>query len=103
MTTNWLPTGNKILVRVTPVEKKTASGIIIHETTTERQEMSQMDGTIVALGPLAYKDQGTDWVKVGDQVKFSKFAGYLHEENGVKYRVMHDLDVIMVLAKGDGE
>lgn len=97
---NWQPCGNKILVKMDKVEKKSAGGIILADTTHERAEMAQMQGTVVALGPLAYNDQGTGWVEVGDVVKFSKFAGYLHEEDGEKYRVMHDLDVIMVL-KGD--
>ncbi len=107
----WNPTGNKILVRVDPVEEKSRGGIIVvpKGEIGERANMQQMTGVIVAVGPLAWKDQGfkdvegnwceAPWAKVGDRVKFTKFAGYLHREDSepeVDYRVMHDLDVVMV-------
>lgn len=97
MSINWKPSGNKILVKMDTVEKTTKSGIILGtETLNERAEMAQMEGVVVAKGPLAYHDQAVEWVHVGDRVKISKFSGYLHEEDGIKYRVIHDLDVIMV-------
>jgi len=103
--TKWQPAGNKILVQCDSIENKSKGGIILHApgTLLDRQEMKQMLGTVIAMGPLAYKDQGVDWVKVGDRVKFTQYAGYLHTEEGdeeTKYRVMHDLDVVMVY-KGD--
>jgi len=97
--TNWKPTGNKIMVLMDPVEKKTASGIVLPDQTQGRDEMSQMTGTVVAMGPNAYSDQGGSWVQVGDKVKVQKFSGWLHKEGEDNYRVLHDLDVIMVLGK----
>lgn len=103
MTTKWKPSGNKILVLMDPAETQTASGILIATGTfAERAEMAQMDGTVVALGPLAYHDQPIPWLKVGDRVKITKFGGWLHNEGNYKYRVIHDLDVIMVL-KGEND
>lgn len=105
--TQWKPSGNKIMVRMDPTERKTSSGIIIHHATSEREEMSQMTGTVVAMGPLAFHDQKVPWIKVGDRVKITKFGGWLHKEveNGeeVNYRVLHDLDVIMVLEGEENE
>jgi co-chaperonin GroES (HSP10) len=105
MTTNWQPSGNKILVKMDQVETTTKSGIIISApgTLNERAEMAQMDGTVVALGPLAYFDQPKAWLKVGDRVKITKFGGWLHSEGEDKYRVIHDLDVIMVLKGANDE
>jgi len=97
--TNWKPTGNKIMVLMDKTEEVSSGGIILHKTTTSRDEMAQMEGTVVAMGPLAYNDQGETWVHVGDRVKIQKFAGWLHEDGEDKYRVLHDLDVIMVLSK----
>lgn len=98
--TKWQPAGNKILVACDKVETTTKSGIIVSApgTLNEREEMKQMLGTVIAMGPLAYGDQGVPWVQVGDRVKFTKYAGFLHTEEGdeTKYRVMHDLDIIMV-------
>jgi co-chaperonin GroES (HSP10) len=101
--TKWQPAGNKILVACDAIETKTKGGIIVAAgTLLERQEMKQMVGTVIAMGPMAYKDQPVEWVKVGDRVKFTQFAGYLHteEDDDTKYRVMHDLDIIMVF-KGE--
>ena len=95
--TQWKPCGNKILVQMDQVEKYSAGGIALPTMKTERDEMTQMIGTIVAVGPNAWADQPTIWAKPGDRVKFAKFAGFVHEEGGTKYRVMHDLDIVMVL------
>lgn len=105
MTTKWKPSGNKILVLMDKIETTTKSGIVIVApgTLNERAEMGQMDGTVVALGPLAYHDQPFPWLKVGDRVKVTKFGGWLHNEGEDKYRVIHDLDVIMVLKGGNDE
>lgn len=100
-TPKWKPCGNKILVEMDRVEEVSAGGIVIPRQKTERDEMSQMIGTLVAVGDCAWKDQPSLWARVGDRVKFAKYAGYLHEEGDTKYRVMHDLDIVMVLPQGD--
>jgi len=105
----WQPVGNKILVRCEGVEQVSKGGIILPEQSTDREKMKQMYGTVVAIGPLAYNDQRTidedgtvkynqQWVKIGDRVKFQQYAGHLHlEENDpAQYRLMHDLDILMV-------
>jgi co-chaperonin GroES (HSP10) len=98
---DWKPCGNKILVQMDKVEDINPGGVIaIPKPRVERDEMSQMIGTLVAVGNCAWGDQPKPWAKPGDRVKFAKYAGFLHEEDGVKYRVMHDLDVVMVLPSG---
>ena len=94
--TRWMPSGSKVMIEVEKMERRTASGLVIPEQVAERADMNQMTGTVVAMGPLAFHDQPVAWCQVGDRVKFSKFAGFLHTEDGVDYRVMHDLDIIMV-------
>lgn len=94
--TKWLPCGNKILIQMDRVEEVTSGGIVIPRQKTERDEMSQMIGTVIAVGPDAWADQSHTWAKPGDRVKFAKYAGFLHEEGDTKYRVMHDLDIVMV-------
>lgn len=96
----WKPCGNKILVQMDKMEEVTKGGIVLPTQKTERDEMSQMVGTLIAVGDCAWKDQPALWARVGDRVKFAKYAGFLHEEDGVKYRVMHDLDIVMVLPQG---
>jgi chaperonin GroES len=98
---NWKPCGNKILVQMDKIEEKSAGGIIMPSRKVEREEMSQMVGTLVAVGNCAWGDQPHPWAKPGDRVKFAKYAGFLHDDDGDghSYRVMHDLDIVMVLPK----
>lgn len=100
---NWKPCGNKILVKMDRVEEVSKGGIVLPGVKTERDSMAQMVGTIVAVGPMAWADQSVAWAKPGDKVKFAKYAGYLHTEEGDDslYRVMHDLDIVMVLPQGE--
>jgi chaperonin GroES len=103
MSTNWKPCGNKILVQMDKVEEVSKGGIFIPTQKTEKDAMSQMVGTLIAVGNCAWEDQPYPWAKVGDRVKFAKYAGYLHTEEGddTLYRVMHDLDIVMVLPNGE--
>lgn len=109
---NWVPSGNKILVQLDKVESFTHSGIYVPPQLTERNQMNQTEGTVAVLGPLAYKDMRawdseqqawvqTDWLKVGDRVKFQLHHGWVHLEKegdeSVEYRVLHDTDITMVL------
>lgn len=102
---NWKPCGNKILVAMDKVEEKSAGGIVLPGMKTERDAMAQMIGTLVAVGDCAWGDQPFRWARPGDKVKFAKYAGYLHTEEGddTLYRVMHDLDIIMVLPKENND
>jgi len=104
MSTNWKPCGNKILVAMDKVEEVTKSGIVLPGQKTERDAMAQMTGTLVAAGSCAWADQPAPWAVVGDKVKFAKYAGYLHDEgDGNLYRVMHDLDIVMVFPQGGND
>jgi chaperonin GroES len=101
MTKVWKPAGNKLLVKVDKVERKTAAGIIIASEAADKEQMAQMTGTVVSIGPWAFHDQPGPWCSIGDRVKFSKYAGFLHKLEDEDYRVMHDLDIIMV--EGDSD
>jgi co-chaperonin GroES (HSP10) len=101
MFTKWKPAGQFVLVAMDKVPEKVGS-IIMPPAKTEREEMAHMEGTLVAVGCDAWADRHTP-AKVGDRVLFAKYAGFLREENGVKYRVMHDLDIVMVLHKENND
>lgn len=93
---SWQPTGNKVVVRVKDVEEVTESGIIISKGQLQKEQAGEMCGTLVALGPTAWHDQPVAWAQIGDRVKFPKFAGWMHSDSTGDYRVMHDLDIILV-------
>ena len=109
----WIPAGTKVMIQLDKVESYSQGGIFIPTKISDRDNMNQTEGTVAALGPLAYKDMrawDTDsqrWiqvplVKVGDRVKFQRHHGWVHMEGegseSTEYRVMHDTDLTMVQA-----
>jgi co-chaperonin GroES (HSP10) len=96
----WIATGHRVLIRVDQVERKTASGIIIADITADKEQLAQDSGFVVEIGPTAYSDQSAPWCKVGDYVKFGRYAGQLVRPNETddekEYRVINDLDVVLV-------
>ena len=108
---DWIPQGTKVMVQLDQVESFTTGGIFIPTSASERDNMNQTEGTVVAMGLLAYADQrrwdeaSQGWklanpVKVGDRVKFQRHHGWVHLEgegdDRMEYRVMYDTDITMV-------
>ena len=52
---------------------------------------------MVAIGPLAWKDEAGARAKVGDKVLVTKYAGYLAGQgqtaDGLEYRLVNDRDI----------
>ena len=99
-TSGWKPTGHRVLVKVEQVERQTESGIIIADITADKEQLGQDAGIVAELGNTAYADQESAWCKVGDYVKFGRYAGQIirpkESADGVEYRVINDLDVVLV-------
>ncbi len=108
---DWVPSGNKVLVQLDKVESFSHGGIFVLPQQSERDQMNQTEGTVVCLGPLAYKDMRawdtetqawvqTDWIKRGDRVKFQRHHGWVSiegkDDDKTEYRVLHDTDITMV-------
>ncbi len=69
------PLGDKILIKLENMEKKTKSGIVLPDTAKEKPQI----GTVVAVGTGKILENGqkveiTD-VQVGTKVIYSKYAG----------------------------
>jgi co-chaperonin GroES (HSP10) len=96
----WIATGHRVLILVDQVERTTESGIIIADITADKEQLGQDSGFVVEIGPTAYSDQTAPWCKVGDYVKFGRYAGQLVRPNETddekEYRVINDLDVVLV-------
>lgn len=71
--------GVGILVRPVPVRRKSAGGILIPESVRSDLEYLSTVGKVLALGELAFKDEDIyrtgPWVKPGDYVVYTKYAG----------------------------
>jgi co-chaperonin GroES (HSP10) len=84
------------------VEEKTAGGIILAQTTKDRDQQATMRGTVAKVGINAWKafDDGTPWAKEGDKVVFRKYAGEVIKDGDTEYRVTNDEDILAVIKEG---
>ena len=89
------PANNKVLILPDPVPTRSAGGIEYPKELVEKEEFAQIFGTLVAVGPDAWKDGRTPGAELGDRVMIAKFTGQLFTgPDGRRYRVIHDLDII---------
>ena len=51
------PTGWRLLVLPFKMKDKTKGGIVLAETTLERQQVASQVGLVMAMGPQCYKDK----------------------------------------------
>lgn len=85
------PINDRVVVKPSPAEEKTAGGIIIPDTAKEQPQR----GEVVAAGPG--KDGNLMTVQVGDVVLYGKYAGQKVELDGVEYLIMREDDVLVIL------
>lgn len=103
-----IPCGHRVLIKVTDItefdpvyQSARRSGIAIADSHEDHQrKQAGMDkGTVVSIGPTAFKDFGGDaWCSVGDLVVFAKYAGKVVEDTDQKkYVVLNDEDIVAIL------
>lgn len=93
--------GHRVLVKPLPTEKKTESGIIIPDSTSERNQRDQQKGTLEQIGPNAWKafDDGERWAEVGDLVLFSRYGGKVVKDGDTEYRILEDEDIVAIVSE----
>lgn len=92
------PLHDRVIVKRMEEERKTASGIVIPDTATEKPDQ----GEIVAVGPGKRDDSGkliAMDVKVGDRVLFGKYSGQTVKVEGQELLVMREEDIMGVVEK----
>ena len=92
------PLDDRVVVKPTESEEKTAGGIVLPDNAREKPQR----GKIIAAGPGKLLDNGNRAalsVKVGDEVLFGKYAGNEVKVNGDELKIMRETDL---LAKVDG-
>jgi len=98
-TTSFRPAGPRILVRITEAVKelKSDGGIVLSSQTTENEITNLIEGIVEKIGESAWHDYpGEPWAKVGDTVRFIRYAGQRYDENGFVWCVLNDEDITMV-------
>jgi chaperonin GroES len=87
------PLGDRIFVKVSPSEEKTAGGILLPDTAKEKPQV----GEVVAVGPGKRNDDGSRTepdVKVGDKVLYSKYAGTDIKLGSDEYVLLSEKDIL---------
>jgi chaperonin GroES len=91
------PLHDRVVVKRTEAEQKTAGGIIIPDTAKEKPQQ----GEVIAAGPGGRDDAGKlipiD-LKVGDKVLFGKWSGTEVKLDGEELLIMKESDIMGVLA-----
>lgn len=93
------PAGYRILILPKEIARKSAGGIILNtEAQSEREQMANTTGIVVAMGDNCFPEQPSPWCKVGDKVAFAKYAGLLYRgKDGKEYRMINDGDITATL------
>lgn len=90
-----------VVVELDPQEGKSPGGIILPESTKDKDKLATQEGTLVAVSPHAFT-YAEGWPegsqpKVGQRVLFKRYAGHLHERNGRDFRLLNDKDLIAIV------
>ena len=91
------PLHDRVVVKRTESEEKTAGGLIIPDSAKEKPA----EGEVVAVGAGARKDSGElieMAVKAGDKVLFGKWSGTEITLNGEELLIMKESDILGVIA-----
>jgi chaperonin GroES len=90
------PLHDRVIVKRMEEERKTASGIVIPDSATEKPDQ----GEVLAVGKGKVGDDGKVRaldVKVGDRVLFGKYAGQSVKLDGDEVLVMREEDIMGIV------
>ncbi|MBZ0092545.1 MAG: co-chaperone GroES [Burkholderiales bacterium] len=90
------PLHDRVIVKRLEEERKTASGIVIPDSATEKPDQ----GEVMAVGNGKVMENGDVRkleVKVGDRVLFGKYAGQSVKVDGDELLVMREEDIMGVV------
>ena len=95
------PIEYNVVVQQDVVEERTAGGLIRPDDARDLEQFRQTRGVIVRSSPMAFTFE--DWPadaekpKEGDRIVFSTGAGVEVKEDGEKFRILKDRDILAVL------
>ena len=93
---NFKPLLDRVVIKRTQEENRTAGGIIIPDTAKEKPSQ----GIVVSVGPGGRDERGTlieMTLKAGDKVLFSKWSGTEVKINGEDLLIMKESDVLGIV------
>jgi chaperonin GroES len=96
--TKLQPLGDRVVVKPTPREEMTKSGLVLPDTAKEKPQ----EGEIIAVGPGRILDDGKREqmdVKVGQKVLYGKYAGTEFKLEDDELLIVSQKDILAVVAE----
>jgi chaperonin GroES len=90
------PLADRVIVKQSEAETKTASGIVLPDSAKEKPTR----GKVVSVGPGKFDDHGKRMeigVRAGDTVYYGKYSGTEVEVNGEKFVILRETDILGVV------
>jgi chaperonin GroES len=90
---NFVPLGERVIVKPTEQEQTTRGGIVLPDTAKEKPQ----EGEVVAVGPGRLSDDGkriSMELSKGDRVVYSKFAGTEYKDGDEEYLILRESDIL---------
>ena len=95
------PTGWRLIVLPFKMDERTKGGIIMNESTLEKQQVASQCGNVLAMGPQCYRDKERypegPWCKVGDWVIFARYAGSRIQIEGGEIRLLNEDEILATI------
>ncbi len=94
--TKLRPLGDRVVVKPTPREEVTKSGIVLPDTAKEKPQ----EGKVLAIGPGAIQDDGKRGpmdVKEGDTVLYAKYAGTEFKVDDEELLIIKQSDILAIV------
>ena len=92
------PLDDRILVKQSEAEERTAGGIVLPDTAKEKPQR----GKVIAVGPGKLLDDGRVGkleLKKGDEIYYGKYSGTEVEIDGETYVIIREPDVLALIEK----
>lgn len=92
---NIKPLADRIVIKMTEAEETTKSGLILTSASKEKPQIAE----VVAVGPGGMVDgEKIDmYLKVGDKVLLSKYAGTEVKVDDVEYTILRQSEVLAIV------
>ena len=89
------PLADRIVIKMTEAEETTKSGLILAAASKEKPQVAE----VVAVGPGGVVDgEKVDmYLKVGDKVLLSKYAGTEVKVDDVEYTILRQSEVLAIV------
>ena len=92
------PLDDRVLVKQSEAEEKTAGGIVLPDTAKEKPQR----GKVKAVGPGKLLDSGQRGemcLKKGDEVFYGKYSGTEIKIDAEEYVILREADVLAIIEK----